>query len=119
MCIIVIVIGLELNYGLLLGAQDYFAYNALRFAPTVLAALSLIALWALDELTVESALIAPNLAYLLVLVVGLARSVGGSGSGRSTCGSDSRRSGSESAARARRSPSNVTARLDVAILRPS
>ena len=70
MFIIVIVVGLELNYGLLLGTHDYFAYNALRFAQTALAALSLIVLWALDELTVESALIAPNIAYLLVLVVG-------------------------------------------------
>ncbi len=41
MFIIVLVVGLELNYGLLLGTHDYFAYNALRVAPPMLAALSL------------------------------------------------------------------------------
>ena len=114
--IIVIVIGLELNYGLLLGTHDYFAYNALRFAPTALAALSLIVLWALDELTVESALIAPNIAYLLVLVVGLGRSVR-----RIGVGPVDLRLGLESlwfGIRGQGSTvaSNVTARLDVAIL---
>jgi O-antigen/teichoic acid export membrane protein len=116
MFIIVIVVGLELNYGLLLGTHDYFAYNALRLAPTVLAALSLIALWALDELTVTSALIAPNIAYLLVLVVGLGRSVRRIGIGPLDLrlGLESlwfgiRGQGSTVA-------SNVTARLDVAIL---
>jgi O-antigen/teichoic acid export membrane protein len=116
MFIIVIVVGLELNYGLLLGTHDYFAYNVLRLAPTVLAALSLIVLWALDELTVESALIAPNIAYLLVLVVGLARSVGRIGVGPVdlSLGLESlwfgvRGQGSTVA-------SNVTARLDVAML---
>jgi O-antigen/teichoic acid export membrane protein len=116
MFIIVIVVGLELNYGLLLGTHDYFAYNALRFAPTALAALSLIVLWALDELTVKSALIAPNIAYLLVLIVGLGRSVRRIGVGPLDL-----RLGLESlwfGVRGQGSTvaSNVTARLDVAML---
>ena len=74
MFIIVIVIGLELNYGLLLGTHDYVAYNLLRLAPIRRWPRSaLIALWALDELTVKSALIATNVAYLFVLVVGMVR----------------------------------------------
>jgi O-antigen/teichoic acid export membrane protein len=116
MFIIVIVVGLELNYGLLLGTHDYFAYNVLRLAPPVLSALSLIALWALDELTIKSALIAPNIAYLLVLVAGLGRSVTRIGVGPLDLrlGFESlwfgiRGQGSTVA-------SNVTARLDVAML---
>ena len=35
MITIVVVVGLELNYGLLLGKHDYLAYNALRLAQTV------------------------------------------------------------------------------------
>jgi O-antigen/teichoic acid export membrane protein len=105
-----------LNYGLLLGTNDYFAYNVLRLAPTVLAAFSLIALWALDELTVKSALIGPNLAYLLVLVIGLTRAVRRIGVGPvdlqlglSSLWFGVRGQGSTVA-------SNVTARLDVAML---
>lgn len=116
MFIIVLVVGLELNYGLLLGTQDYFAYNALRLGPPVLAALSLIVLWAMDELTVRSALIAPNVAYLLALVVGMARSARrvGVGTPNWQLGLTSlwygiRGQGSTVA-------SNVTARLDVAML---
>ncbi len=72
---IVLVVGLELNYGLLLGTQDFFAYNVLRFAPAALTALAFIALWALDELTVESALIAAIAGSAVAMVAGLARSV--------------------------------------------
>jgi O-antigen/teichoic acid export membrane protein len=116
MFVIVLVIGLELNYGLLLGTHDYFAYNFLRLAPTVLAALSLIALWALDELTVKSALIGPNVAYLVVLVIGMARAVKRIGVGppdwplgRESIWFGIRGQGTTVA-------SNVTARLDVAML---
>jgi O-antigen/teichoic acid export membrane protein len=116
MFIIVLVVGLELNYGLLLGTHDYFAYNALRFAPTALAAASLIALWALDELTVRSALIAPNVAYLLALLVGMGRSVR-----RIGIGPPAWRLGLTSLWYGVRGQgatvaSNVTARLDVAML---
>jgi O-antigen/teichoic acid export membrane protein len=38
---IVLVVGLELNYGLLLGTEDFFVYNALRLAQPLLTALSL------------------------------------------------------------------------------
>ena len=116
MFIIVLVVGLELNYGLLLGTHDYFAYNGLRVAPPSLAAVSLIVLWGLDELTVESALIAPNVAFLLALVVGMARAVRRVGVGPpdlrlglSSLWYGIRGQGSTVA-------TNVTARLDVAML---
>jgi len=116
MFIIVLVIGIELNYGLLLGTQDYFAYNALRFVPTALSADALVVLWVLDELTIESALIAPNVAYLIVLIVGLTRSVRRVGIGppdwalgRASLWYGVRGQGQTLAA-------NVTARLDVAML---
>jgi O-antigen/teichoic acid export membrane protein len=116
MFIIVIVIGLELNYGLLLGTNDYVAYNLLRLAPMVLAALTLIGLWALDELTVESTLIGTNLAYLLVLTIGMVRAVRRIGVGPvdlqlglTSLWFGVRGQGSTVA-------SNVTARLDVAML---
>jgi O-antigen/teichoic acid export membrane protein len=116
MFIIVIVIGLELNYGLLLGINDYVAYNLLRLAPMMLAALTLICLWALGELTVKSTLIGTNAAYLLVLTIGIARAVRRIGIGPVDVqlGLHSlwfgvRGQGSTVA-------SNVTARLDVAML---
>jgi O-antigen/teichoic acid export membrane protein len=46
--VIVFVMALELNYGLLLGKHDYFAYNVLRLAPPLLSAIALIVLWASD-----------------------------------------------------------------------
>jgi O-antigen/teichoic acid export membrane protein len=72
---IVLVIGLELNYGLLLGAHDFVVYNVLRFALPALTAVSSILLWALDSLTVESALIASTACAGLALGVGMARAV--------------------------------------------
>lgn len=72
---IVLVIGLELNYGLLLGSHDFFVYNALRLAQPVLIAAACALLWALDALTVESAMIAATACSGVVLAVGLARAV--------------------------------------------
>jgi O-antigen/teichoic acid export membrane protein len=112
----VLVIGLELNYGLLLGTNDYFAYNVLRLAPTVLAALSLIGLWALDELTIESSLIAPNLAYLLVLTIGMVRSVRRIGVGPVDLPLGLRSLWFGVRGQGSTVASNVTARLDVAML---
>jgi O-antigen/teichoic acid export membrane protein len=113
---IVLVIGLELNYGLLLGTQDFFVYNVLRFAAPLLWAVSYAALWALDALTVESVLIATTAASALVLVVGLARAIHRIGVGpidlalgRASLWYGFRGQGSVVA-------SNLTARLDVAML---
>jgi O-antigen/teichoic acid export membrane protein len=75
MLTIVLVVGLELNGGLLLGAHDYLAFNALRFAQAAIMALSFAVLWPLDALTVTSALIAPTVGSALVLSAGMARSV--------------------------------------------
>jgi O-antigen/teichoic acid export membrane protein len=72
---IIVVVGLELNYGLLLGTQDFFAYNVLRFAQPALIAVALVVLWGVDLLTVESALISATVGAALLLAVGLARSV--------------------------------------------
>lgn len=113
---IVLVIGLELNYGLLLGSHDFFVYNALRFAQPLLMAVSFAVLWWLDELTIESALIWSSAGTGLVLAVGLARAVRligvgppDFGLGLSTLWYGVRGQGSTVA-------SNVTARLDVAML---
>jgi O-antigen/teichoic acid export membrane protein len=116
MFVIVFAIALELNYGLLLGTHDYLVYNALRLAPPLLSALALIVLWSLDELTVRSALIAPNIAAILALAVGMVRAVRRIGIGRvdlelglASLWYGIRGQGSTVA-------SNVTARLDVAML---
>jgi O-antigen/teichoic acid export membrane protein len=113
---IVLVVGLELNYGLLLGAHDFFVYNVLRFAQPMLMASSFVVLWGLDALTVESALIAPTVGTGLVLAVGMARAVARIGVGPpalrlglTTLWYGIRGQGSTVAA-------NVTARLDVAML---
>jgi O-antigen/teichoic acid export membrane protein len=114
---IVLAVGLELNYGLLLGAHDFFVYNALRFAQPMLIAATYVVLWRLDALTVEWALIvAGPVCPGLVLAVGLARSVTRIGLGApdlrlglTTLWYGVRGQGSTVA-------SNVTARLDVAML---
>jgi O-antigen/teichoic acid export membrane protein len=113
---IILVIGLELNYGLLLGTHDFFVYNALRFVQPMLIAVGLVVLWWLDALTVESALITPAAATGFVLALGMARAVRriGVGSprlglGLSTLWYGIRGQGSTVAA-------NISARLDVAML---
>jgi O-antigen/teichoic acid export membrane protein len=72
---IIVVVGLELNFGLLLGAHDFLFYNALRLAQPALAAASFVVLWWLDALTVVSSLIAATAGTALVLAVGMARAV--------------------------------------------
>jgi O-antigen/teichoic acid export membrane protein len=72
---IILVVGLELNYGLLLGTRDFFVYNLLRFVQPALIAVAFVVLWALDDLTVESALIAATVGSSVAMVAGLARSV--------------------------------------------
>ena len=72
---IVVVVGLELNFGLLLGAHDFLFYNALRLAQPALAAASFVVLWWLDALTVVSSLIAATAGTALVLAVGMVRAV--------------------------------------------
>jgi O-antigen/teichoic acid export membrane protein len=72
---IVLVVGVELNNGLLLGMHDYLLYNVLRFAQPAMMAASFVVLWQLGSLTVTSALIAPSVATAIVLVVGMARSL--------------------------------------------
>ncbi len=72
---IVLVIGLELNYGLLLGAHDYYVYNVLRLAQPALMALAFVVLWPLGALTVTSALITPTVTTAIVLAIGMYRSV--------------------------------------------
>jgi O-antigen/teichoic acid export membrane protein len=113
---IVFVVGLELNYGLLLGSHDFFAYNALRLAQPFLTAVVFIVLWALDDLTVESALISATAATAVVLAVGLGRAGRRMGLGPvdlrlgvTTLWYGIRGQGGAAA-------SNVTARLDVAML---
>ena len=111
-----LVVGLELNYGLLLGSQDFFVYNVLRLAQPLLMAVSFVVLWWLDALTVESALIGSTAGTGLVLAIGMARAVRRIGVGPpdfrlglTTLWYGVRGQGSTVA-------SNVTARLDVAML---
>ena len=113
---IVLVVGLELNYGLLLGVHEYVLYNALRLAQPALTAAGFVVLWALDAMTVQSALIVASAATGVVLVIGLVRSVSriglgplDLGLGRSTLWYGMRGQGATVA-------THVTARLDVAML---
>ena len=113
---IVLVVGLELNYGLLLGMQDFLVYNVLRFAQAALIAAAFVVLWIADEMTVENALIAAIVGSTTAMAAGLARSVVRVGVGRldPRLGATSlwygvRGQGSTVA-------TNVTARLDVAML---
>jgi len=113
---IVLVVGLELNYGLLLGSHDFFVYNVLRFVQPALTAVAFVVLWLLGELTVEVALIAAIAGTATAMLAGLARSFARVGVGPldARLGLTSlwygvRGQGSTVA-------TNVTARLDVAML---
>jgi O-antigen/teichoic acid export membrane protein len=113
---IILVVGLELNYGLLLGTHDFFVYNLLRFVQPALIAGTFVVLWLLDELTVETALIAATVGSASAMVAGLARSVVRVGVGPldprlglTSLWYGVRGQGSTVA-------TNVTARLDVAML---
>jgi O-antigen/teichoic acid export membrane protein len=113
---IVLGIGLELAYGLQLGAQGFFFYNALRFVQPALTAVVLAVLWIRDDLTVEGALIAASAVTGLTLLIGLGRvlKLVGVGPvaprlGLTTLWYGIRGQGQAVAA-------NVTARLDVAML---
>jgi O-antigen/teichoic acid export membrane protein len=113
---IVLVIGLELNSGLLLGVGDYGFFNALRFAQPALVAVGITVLWRLDDLTVTSSLVVPTVATTLVLIVGITRAGSRIGIGRpdfrlgmTTLWYSIRGHGVMVA-------SNVNARLDVALL---
>jgi O-antigen/teichoic acid export membrane protein len=113
---IVLVVGLELNYGLLLGTHDYVFYNALRLAQPALMAASFVVLWALDALTVTSALIAPTAATGLVLGVGMARALRRIGAGRPDADLGLRTLWYGIRGQGVTVASNVNARLDVAML---
>jgi O-antigen/teichoic acid export membrane protein len=113
---IVLVVGLELNYGLLLGTHDFLVYNVLRFVQAALIAAAFVVLWIGDELTVESALVAAIVGSATAMAAGLARSAARVGIGPldPRLGATSlwygvRGQGSTVA-------TNVTARLDVAML---
>lgn len=113
---IVVVIGQELNYGLLLGVQDFLIYNVLRFAQPLLVAVTFVVLWRLDELTVESALLVSTLGAALILAVGMARSVGSLGLGRFDLSLGLRSLWFGVRGQGSLVAANVTARLDVAML---
>jgi O-antigen/teichoic acid export membrane protein len=79
---VALVIGLELNGGLLLGVQDYGVYNALRLAQPALMAASYVVLWRLGSLTITSALIAATVTTTTALMLGMTRSIRRIGIGR-------------------------------------
>jgi O-antigen/teichoic acid export membrane protein len=113
---IVLVVGLELSYGALLGSHDFVVYNALRLAQPALTALGFVALWQLDELTVQSALVATSVSSGLVIAIAAARYVRRIGVGhvdlrlgRASLWFGVRGQGTTVA-------NNVTARLDVTML---
>lgn len=113
---IVLGVGLELIYGLLLGVQDFVFFNVVRLAQPAAIAATFAVLWWQDSLTVESALIGSTAATGVTLVVGMARALRRIGigpvdtrMGLSTLWYGVRGQGQAVA-------SNVTARLDVAIL---
>jgi O-antigen/teichoic acid export membrane protein len=113
---IVLAVGLELIYGLLLGVQDFVFFNAVRLGQPALISAAFAVLWLQDELTVESALISSTAATALTLVVGIARALKRIGigpfaprMGLTTLWYGIRGQGQAVA-------STLTARLDVAIL---
>ena len=70
---IVLVLWGQLVTGLLLGAEHYLWANVLRVAQPALTAATHLALWALDALSVESALVGSAAASALVQAAGMQR----------------------------------------------
>ena len=100
----VLIVGVELNYGLLLGTQDFVFYNALRLAQPALMAAAFVVLWPLGELTVRTALIAPARPRRSSSQWECGGRWGGLASVRSRCASGLAHCGSGFAARAPRWP---------------
>jgi O-antigen/teichoic acid export membrane protein len=113
---IVLVLGVELYCGLLLGLHDFLIYNALRLAQPLLTALAFIVLWPLDALTVESALIATSLATIVSLAVGFGRIVARAGAGPPDLRLGARSLWFGIRGQGSSVATNLTARLDVAML---
>ena len=113
---VVLVIGTELNYGLLLGASDFGLYNLLRFAQPAMMAASFVVLWSLGALDVTSALIAPTVATAITLAVGMVRSVSRIGIGRPDFALGSKTLWYGIRGQGTLVATHVNARLDVAIL---
>jgi O-antigen/teichoic acid export membrane protein len=113
---IVLAVAMELAYGLLLGVQDFFFYNALRFAQPALIAAVFAVLWARDELTVESALISSTAVSGLTLLVGLGRALAQVGLGPADLGMGLTTLWYGVRGQGQAVAANITARLDVAIL---
>jgi O-antigen/teichoic acid export membrane protein len=113
---IVLAVAMELVYGLLLGVQDFFFYNALRFAQPALIAAVFAVLWARDDLTVESALISSTAASGLTLLVGLGRALAQVGLGPADLGMGLTTLWYGVRGQGQAVAANITARLDVAML---
>jgi O-antigen/teichoic acid export membrane protein len=79
---IVLVVGFELNSGVLLGEHDFLVFNLLRFMQPALVALGVTVVWRLGDLTVTSALLIATVASVIVLALGMARSARRTGWGR-------------------------------------
>lgn len=113
---VVLAIALELNSGLLLGAQDFIFFNTLRFAQPAMMAASYLVLWRLGSLTVTTALIAPTVGTAIVLVIGIWRSVKRIGLARPAFRIGRRTLWYAVRGHGLLIASNVNARLDLAIL---
>jgi O-antigen/teichoic acid export membrane protein len=113
---IVLIVGLELIYGLLLGIEDFVVYNALRLAQPALIAVCFVVLWPLDALTVESALIVSTAATALVLAIGLGRGLARIGAGPPNLRMGLRTLWYGVRGQGATVAANVNARLDVAML---
>jgi len=79
---IVLVVGFELNSGVLLGEHDFLVFNLLRFMQPALVALGVTVVWRLGSLTVTSALLVATVASVIVLALGMTRSALRTGWGR-------------------------------------
>jgi O-antigen/teichoic acid export membrane protein len=113
---IILAVAMELVYGLLLGVQDFFFYNALRFAQPVLIAAVFAVLWARGDLTVESALISSTAASGLTLLVGLGRALSQVGLGPADLGLGLTTLWYGVRGQGQAVAATITARLDVAML---
>lgn len=112
----VLVIGLELVYGILLGRHDYVGFNLVRVGQPALTALGYLALWRLERLSVAGALASLVVATALVVAFGLIRGLRGTRLARPDVAVAARSLWYGVRAQGSTVAANLSARLDVAVL---
>jgi len=113
---VVLIVALELSYGVLLARNDYLGFNLVRLGQPTLTALGYVLLWSLGAFTVAGALASLAVATAIVAAFGIARGGRRLGIARPDLGLVRRSLWFGVRAQGSTVAASVNARLDVAVL---